>query len=163
VESLLGAVWVDCGSFWVCHEILERAKILPYLQRIINEGLHTLHPKEELGMLADTLTVRYDIEMRRKTALDTEDVANAMGEREYLCRVFIGEVEVVAVDGGVSREEVQTKAAEMAVMILKAQKEKRIGSKEMVGRDDMVKKQKLNVDIEVVDIDVNVETGMDWE
>jgi len=163
VESLLGAVWIDCGSFWVCHEILERAKILPYLRRIINEGLHTLHPKEELGMLADTLTVRYDIEMRRKTALDTEDVANAMGEREYLCRVFVGEVEVVAVDGGVSRGEVQTKAAEMAVTILKARKEKRIGSKEMVGRDDMGKKQKLNVDIEVVDIDVNVETGMDWE
>lgn len=35
VESLLGAVWIDSGSFDTCREIVERMGILDYLRRIL--------------------------------------------------------------------------------------------------------------------------------
>jgi dsRNA-specific ribonuclease len=113
VESLIGAVWIDSGSFETCTEIVERIGILPYLRRILKDGVHILHPKEELGMLADTESVRYVI------ASKNGDVNEG---RVFLCTVFVGDVEVVEVGGGVSQEEVKTKAAEMAVEILKTRK-----------------------------------------
>lgn len=113
VESLIGAVWIDSGSFETCTEIVERIGILPYLRRILKDGVHILHPKEELGMLADTESVRYVISSKNG------DVNEG---RVFLCTVFVGDVEVVEVGGGVSQEEVKTKAAEMAVEILKIRK-----------------------------------------
>lgn len=38
---------------------------------------------------------------------------------EYLCKVFVDEEEIVNVDGGLSREEVKTRAADRAVKILR--------------------------------------------
>lgn len=114
VESLLGAIWIDSGSFETCTEVVERMGILPYFRRILKDDVHIMHPKEELGMLADTESVRYVISSR------SGDVNE---DREYLCTVFVGDVEIVEVCGGVGPEEVKTKAAEMAVKILKARKE----------------------------------------
>lgn len=47
------------------------------------------------------------------------------GENEYKCSVFVANEEIVRVDGGVSREEVETRAAERAVAILKSRKERK--------------------------------------
>ena len=113
VESLLGAIWIDSGSFETCTEVVERMGFLPYFRRILRDGVDTLHPKEALGMLADTESVRYVISSR---SMEMED------EREYLCTVFVGDVQVVEVDGGVSPESVKTEAAEAAVKILEAKK-----------------------------------------
>ena len=113
IESLLGAIWVDSGSFEICTQVVERMGILPYLRRILRDDVHILHPKEEIGQLADSETVKYKL---------CNKLNEATGEREYLCKLLVGERDVVEVDGGVSKMEVQTKAAEMAVEILKAEK-----------------------------------------
>jgi len=113
VESLLGAIWIDSGSFETCSAVVERMGILPYFRRILKDKVETLHPKEELGMLADTETVKYAISSR---------IGELDESREYVCTVFAGEAQIVEVDGGISSEEVETKAAEMAVKILKARK-----------------------------------------
>jgi len=85
--------------------------ILKYFRRILNDNVHIWHPKEELGMVTDTESVRYVVSFRK---------GNEMGEgREYVCRVFVGDTEVVEMTGGVNKEEVKTKAAEAAVRILK--------------------------------------------
>lgn len=42
-----------------------------------------------------------------------------------MCTVFVGNEEIVKVDRGVSKEEVQTRAAESAVAILKERKKRK--------------------------------------
>lgn len=84
--------------------------ILPYFRRILRDDVHILHPKEELGILADAESVRYVISSRERKGEEG---------KEYLCTVFVGDVEVVEIDDGVDKEEVKTKAAEMAVKTLK--------------------------------------------
>ncbi|KAK1481398.1 RNase3 domain-containing protein [Colletotrichum cuscutae] len=111
-ESLLGAVYVDSGDLDVCAGVVERFGILAYLDRILRDGVHVLHPKEDLGHLADNKTVTY--------VLDVQDVDD--GEKRFSCKVMVGERCVVEVDGGISRDEVKVKAAEAAVRILKAEK-----------------------------------------
>ncbi|KZL79902.1 dicer-like protein 2 [Colletotrichum incanum] len=111
-ESLLGAVYIDSGDLEVCVQVVERFGILGYLDRIIQDNVHVLHPKEELGHLADKESVTYVLDV-----LQTDG-----GEKEYLCKVLVGARCVVEVAGGISRDEVKVKAAEAAVNILKAEK-----------------------------------------
>jgi dsRNA-specific ribonuclease len=105
-ESLLGAVYVDSGSFEACDGILERAGILPYLERMLRDGVNVLHPKEEIGQLAGSEEVTYLID--EKETVDD-------GGRGLSCQVLVGGKIVAQVEGGVSREEVRTRAAEEAV------------------------------------------------
>jgi dsRNA-specific ribonuclease len=128
IESLLAAVWIDSGSFETCKEMVERMGILPYMRRIIKERVHVWHPKEELGVWADTERVKYVLEWESRLGEEGEDEEEEeeMKERGYVCTVFVGERDVVRVDGGVSKEEVKTKAAERAIAILKMEKETRV-------------------------------------
>ena len=71
-----------------------------------------MHPKEELGILADVETVKYVIGLDKKIVENGE-------KRVYTCEVFVGENLIVTVLDGSGREEVKTKAAEAAVKILK--------------------------------------------
>jgi dsRNA-specific ribonuclease len=109
VEALLGAVWVDSGSLEVCGGVVERLGILPYLERILRDGVEVQHPKEVLGKFAVAETVRYE----------TEVIVNSEGDREFACNVHVGSRIVTRVEGGVSKEEVKTKAATEAVRILR--------------------------------------------
>ncbi|TVY48374.1 Dicer-like protein [Lachnellula occidentalis] len=109
VESLLGAVWIDSGSLNECTAIVERMGILKYLRRILKDGVHVMHPKEELGILADSLKVKY------KLRIDSV--------KQYVCEVFVGAERIVRYEGGVSKMEAQTKAAELAVAILGKRKD----------------------------------------
>jgi dsRNA-specific ribonuclease len=111
VESLLGAVYIDSGSLDTCEGIIERMGILPHLRRMIRDGVHNLHPKEELGILADMATVKYVIGLEKKIVENVE-------KRAYTCEIFVGEKSIVSVNDGTGREEVKTKAAEAAVKIL---------------------------------------------
>ncbi|CAM1509468.1 Fc.00g032070.m01.CDS01 [Cosmosporella sp. VM-42] len=110
-EALLGAVWIDSGSLETCKQILKRFSILPYLDRILRDRVHMQHPKEELGKLAVAETVNYAYEV----------IESGDGEREFRCKVTVGERLVAEVKGGVNREEVKTKAAEEAVRFLTAE------------------------------------------
>lgn len=50
-------------------------------------------------MLANTETIKYVIEVRQSEDLRGEG-------REYLCKVLVGDVEIVGVGGGVAKEEI---------------------------------------------------------
>ena len=107
-ESVLGAVWVDSGSLEECEALLERVGILWYMQRMLADGVHVLHPKEELGHAAESERVTYEDEVK---TLDD-------GSREHFCRVLVGTRCVAEVSGGVSREEARTRAAQEALVAL---------------------------------------------
>lgn len=120
IESLLGAIWIDSGSMELCTEVLERMGVLRYARRILREGFSIMHPKEQLGIVADSETVTYVLRSR-KIGDDDEDGNNGNGLGiEYMCKVFVGEEEIVDVGGGVRKEEIQARAAERAIEILKA-------------------------------------------
>ncbi|KAK0635015.1 hypothetical protein B0T17DRAFT_26977 [Bombardia bombarda] len=122
-ESVLGAVWVDSGGDMAeCEKLVERVGILPYLRRLRRDGVHVLHPKEELGRLAGSEKVEYLVDMVVVRDVDGDGgvVEGGGGEREFSCRVMVGERCVAEVGGGVSREEARTRAAEEACRVLKA-------------------------------------------
>ncbi|SPO03482.1 related to Dcl-2 dicer RNA helicase/RNAseIII CAF [Cephalotrichum gorgonifer] len=110
-ESLIGAIWTDSGSIEACEALLERFGLLGFLRRILRDGVHVTHPKEELGQLAGDRKVRYDIDMW----LDDD------GEKVFTCQVFVGEELKADVKDGVDKEEVKTKAAEVAVRAMKGE------------------------------------------
>jgi len=124
VESLLGAVWIDSGSLDECTAMVERMGILKYLRRIVQDGVHVMHPKEELGILADDLKVTYSIRID--------------SVKRYVCEVFVGAERIVQYEGGVSKMEAQTKAAELAVAILGTRKDGVGGGEVDVVGDAMV-------------------------
>ena len=110
VESMLGAIWVDSGSLDVCKQVLDTIGVLTSMHRFIKDRVHALHPREELGILANGKEVIYDVQVQKSA--DSED--------EWLCIVCIGEDQIIKVDGGVSSEEVRTRAAEGAVALLRS-------------------------------------------
>jgi len=147
-EAVLGAVWVDSGGDWTaCSDVAERVGILPLMRRLLRDQVHLLHPKEELGRLAVSERVEYYVYSRRvgSDAREEEeeeevvvyvgsgggggggDVSDSDGEdgllgeeREYVCRIKVGEREVAeVVGGGASKEEARVKAAEEACRVLR--------------------------------------------
>lgn len=119
VESLIGAVWIDSGSFGECIDVVEEMGVLPYLRRLLRDGVHLWHPKEELGRLADDKTVRYCVGV-----VENDDVEGRGVEKDgsFWCRVFVDEKLVVEVVDGLGKDEVMTRAAEKAVEVLKIRK-----------------------------------------
>lgn len=113
MEALLGAVWIDSGSIDVCQAIVERMGMLTYLDRILRDGVQAQHPKELVGMYAGNKTVRYEVDI-----LEKED-----REREFFCTLHIGDRAVTRVGEGLSKEEVQVKAATEAIRILDAERD----------------------------------------
>jgi len=108
-ESVLGAVYVDSGGdVDACRGVLRALGVLAYLARILaGEVPELLHPKEALGMLAGEKKVRYVVEVA---------AGQGHGEHEPVCVVYVGEVEVARVRGGVTHLEMETRAAELAVL-----------------------------------------------
>ncbi|TGJ83158.1 hypothetical protein E0Z10_g5610 [Xylaria hypoxylon] len=109
LEALIGAVWIDSGSMEACKEVVERVGILPHMRRILSDNVDVRHPKNKLGELVgrDGDTIKYETEVR------IED-----GVKDLFCKVYVGEQFIVEVNGGVSPEEVGTKAADEAYHIL---------------------------------------------
>ncbi|KAF3071126.1 Dicer-like protein 2 [Daldinia childiae] len=114
-ESVLGAVWVDSQSLDVCASVVEKVGILPYLRRMLAGGVDVLHPKNHLGHEAGRIAkpVEYQTEVRDAQGRD----------RELICRVLVGDEMIAEVGGGVSPEEVQTRAAYAAYKILVKRRE----------------------------------------
>lgn len=112
-EALIGAIWVDSGSFSACRAFVERSGVLPYLNRLRwDPSVHVLHPKEELGRLADSEKVSYVIRER-----EGGDAANG----RFGCQVFVGNREIADVDGALFKEEAKVRAATEAVAMLSAE------------------------------------------
>ncbi|KAL8953898.1 MAG: hypothetical protein Q9222_000272 [Ikaeria aurantiellina] len=111
IESIIGAIYIDShGSLAACETFLERSGVMGYLRRLLQENMELYHPKEELGQLADTESVRYEV-------FRTEGGENE--EKKLGCVVMVGEREVARVGDGVTVLEVKTRAAEEAVRFLK--------------------------------------------
>lgn len=123
-EALVGAIWVDSGSFDACRQFVERSGVLPYLRRMRRDGVHVLHPKEELGRLANREVVEYEVERVDGGAEDGGGGGGGGGGSgsgegaEFVCTVRVGEREVVEVGGARFREEAKVRAATEAVRIL---------------------------------------------
>lgn len=134
IESVLGAIYIDSkGSWEACEAFLEKLGLLRYLRRVLDregEGVvRVWHPKEELGVLAVDEKVRYEVFKEEEKAQEEENGQASDGsgtdeeeKRKLCCRVWIGEREVVNVSDGISVLEVETRAAEQAVDLLKAEK-----------------------------------------
>lgn len=106
-EALIGAIWVDSGSFDACRAFVERSGLLSYLERLRGSPLvHVLHPKEELGRLAISETVSYVL--REAEGEDT-------GSGRFGCKVLLGQREVADVGGALFKEEARVRAATEAV------------------------------------------------
>jgi len=122
VEAVLGAIYIDTqGSWEACEGFLERLGVMKYAQRVMRrEGLGAVavkHPKEEVGVVAGEESVRYEV--FKVVVNDGEGVDGDDREGRLGCRVWVGEREVVCVLGGRSVLEVETRAAEEAVALLK--------------------------------------------
>ncbi|EHK47075.1 hypothetical protein TRIATDRAFT_291296 [Trichoderma atroviride IMI 206040] len=116
-EAVLGAVWVDSGSIEACRAVCAQFGLMKYLERLLRDKVHVQHPKEQLGKWANSETVVYDFH--------TEDVVESPGDKEFFCKVVIGERVVVEVRGGINKEEIKTKAATEALRILQEEKRRR--------------------------------------
>ncbi|KAI4290484.1 MAG: hypothetical protein L6R35_000238 [Caloplaca aegaea] len=111
IESVVGAIYIDShGSLTACEAFLERLGVMGYLRRLLDGGVALYHPKEELGQLADTETVRYEV-FREEGE-----------EKRFGCVVRVGESEVAKVGDGLCAMEVETRAAEEAVRLLKGER-----------------------------------------
>ena len=112
VESILGAIWVDThGSLTECERFLEHLGLMTYLRRVLDNEIPVIHPKEELGQLADQDKVKYVLGKEKEE-----------GEERLTCSVFVGERLVLKVGNGLSPMEVQTRAADESCRILRRER-----------------------------------------
>lgn len=110
-EALVGAIWVDSGpDFVACREFVENSGLLKLLRRLLRDKVHLLHPKEELGRLADTERVEYVM---------AEVVTENGEDTVWTCEIRIGGRPIVAAKGCLFREEARVRAATKACEILK--------------------------------------------
>lgn len=139
LESLIGAVWIDSGcSMEACAGITGRLGILGYLQRLLRGNVEAMHPKNLLGEIVGTKKVKYKTEWREVVAVEDGDgdvtEHTTAGDEEksspetfpshckskhWCCKVFVDGEFVVEVEDGVGNEEVQTRAADVAIRILR--------------------------------------------
>ncbi len=84
---------------------------MPYLRRVLDNEIAVLHPKEELGQLADRDKVRY-----------IPGKEGEEGEERLTCTVIVGERSIIRVGDGLSTMEVQTRAADEACKVLRQEK-----------------------------------------
>lgn len=107
VESVLGAIFVDSkGNLEQCRHFAERIGILPYLRRILLEGIDIVHPKTMLGRMAAPNKIEY--------VVDCEENVRSV----YSCLVRIKDKDVTTVGGCLSRDEALVKAAHAAVELI---------------------------------------------
>ncbi|KAF8420020.1 hypothetical protein EV426DRAFT_613050 [Tirmania nivea] len=135
IESLLGAIFIDShGSFDIVNAIIENLGIYTILDRLLRDGVDPLQPVQKLGIYAAQ-------NMNQATTKYVQDVDGG----KYVCEVRINEEVIVKVTGGVSKQEVQIRAAEMAYTLLV--KRKRSEEEEMaLGKGEMNVESDMEMD-----------------
>jgi dsRNA-specific ribonuclease len=114
VESVIGAIYIDSqGDVLSCEIFVRKLGILDCLQRILDEDVDCLHPKERLGHLA----VERDVQYVRVT--DPPGQANgAHGKMAHRTQIKVGGDKVGGVVEGLKRLNAETRAAYEAIGIL---------------------------------------------
>lgn len=113
IESIIGAIYVDSrGDLSACESFLSKLGITQYLKIVLENNIHLIHPKEELGRVAVEKTVQYDC-WAQENAEDEKD------QEIWSCKISIGGAEICTVGKGRNRFEVETRGAEEAVRIMK--------------------------------------------
>ncbi|KAF8468942.1 hypothetical protein BDZ91DRAFT_721433 [Kalaharituber pfeilii] len=106
IESILGAVFVDSHGNWeAVHEVLSKLGLINILNRLVDDRVDPRHPVTKLGMYA-----------ARK--LNTVKYTFGAESNRYTCTVYVSDEEIVKVGNGISAEEVRTRAAETAYLML---------------------------------------------
>lgn len=117
IESIVGAIYIDShGSFSACQSFLENLGMMEYLRRAMDGEFELLHPKEELGQLANQEKVKY------VTLIEDEEGAEDGEKKVLTCAVSVGERELAKVRGGANVFDVETRVADEAVRIIKAER-----------------------------------------
>ncbi|KLJ07015.1 hypothetical protein EMPG_17490 [Blastomyces silverae] len=116
IESVLGAIFIDShGSLDACTAFLERIGLMTFLRRmLVEEHMDIMHPKQRLGQEVGKMKVRYKTEH----VVDDKEEVGALGV--WTCKVFVGDECVVEENEGVSLTEVEAKAAEAALAVIRA-------------------------------------------
>ena len=143
IESLIGAIYIDSrGDLGTCEAFLRKLGILGQLERVLKKDINLLHPKEELGMVADREAVKYMLGVQEQ---NSDEQGSGLTEEErrggLICTIVVGDQEVSKVKGGVSRIEVETRAAQAALKFL----QEREGEKTQT-RSEAPAKTELNVE-----------------
>lgn len=121
VEALIGAVFMDSrGDLGASEQLARRFGITQYLERILKDKIDVLHPKSRLGELVGR--------KEGKKEKGANKVKYTIGKEEegnfgYRCNVSIGDVVFEEIREGLTRDEVTTRAADVAVQALVASKE----------------------------------------
>lgn len=127
VESILGALFVDTrGDMAVCEAFAQKLGIFRHMERISNDCVDTLSPKERIGIIADREAVRY---VNKRS--ENEDK-----KQRFMCTVMVGEESVATVVDCGSKEEAEVKAAHKACKTLASQPH-RVARKRKVDAADM--------------------------
>lgn len=117
LESIVGAIYIDShGSFSACQSFLENLGMMKYLRRAMEGEIELLHPKEELGKLANQEKVKYG------TVIQDDEAAEDGVKKILTCVVSVGEREIAKIRGGANVIDVETRVAEEAVRIIKAER-----------------------------------------
>ncbi|EFE41937.1 RNA helicase/RNAse III, putative [Trichophyton verrucosum HKI 0517] len=111
IESILGAIFIDSrGSILACQKFLTRIGLMDYLQRVLeDDGIDFMHPKQRLGVVAQSLSVQYVV----------SEVHVKPGVTQWKCQVLVGDEEISRVDDGVSQNQARAKAADLALEVLR--------------------------------------------
>ncbi|KAF2458152.1 hypothetical protein BDY21DRAFT_319388 [Lineolata rhizophorae] len=122
VESVLGAIYVDSlGDLSACSDFVESLNIMDIMKRLLADNVDCTHPKEMLGQLAVTDTVKYYIR-------EEDSNPNASPEQQRPRRFFgvkVGESFASEIpDGdwtaGLRRLDIETCVASEAIKRLRA-------------------------------------------
>ncbi|THC99179.1 hypothetical protein EYZ11_001354 [Aspergillus tanneri] len=108
IESVIGAIFVDSlGNLVECEMFAERIGLLPYLRRILAGGINVAHPMNIAQQMS-----------KGNVQFSVKRIQVENGDASYQCAVTLDGHEAVVVEGCLSREEAEVKAANGAIEIL---------------------------------------------
>lgn len=116
IESIIGAIFVDSnGDLSACESFVERIGLLPYLRRVLADGVDFFHPRILAQRLAKSEPISFELE-RQKVEPDDDRAGRGL---KYRCSVTRNSVQLVVVEDCHSREEAEVKAAVAVVGLLR--------------------------------------------
>lgn len=109
IESVIGAIFVDSnGDLDAAAGFIERLGLTGYLHRILSDGVDVTHPRNEAHRLS-----------KGEVQFTCKRVPEKNGTATYWCIVKRKDTALVVVEGCLSSEEAEVKAANAALDILK--------------------------------------------
>jgi dsRNA-specific ribonuclease len=111
IESVFGAIFVDTrGTLADCQRFVERIGVMPYLRRIMADGIDIVHPKASLERLTGPDKIEYIVGF--------EESDNHV----HQCSIRINNIDVVTVGGCLTKDEAVMRAADSAAKLISGAK-----------------------------------------